>query len=69
MAPDKIYNIIIYIVKDLETKSWCQNFLEVIICCITFDLSVILKDGPIKQYYSSILRDLFIPMSYDLHIV
>ena len=25
-------------------------YLQVIMCCITFDLSVILKDGPIKQY-------------------
>ena len=37
--------------------------------CITFDLSVILKDGPIKQYYICILRETVIPMSYYLRIV
>ena len=38
-------------------------------CCITFDLSVILKDGPMKQYYFCILIEPSIPMSYDLCIV
>ena len=38
-------------------------------CCVTLDLSAILKDGPIKQYYVCILREPVIPMSYDLHIV
>ena len=44
---------IISISYELETKPLCQNktFLEEIMCCVTFDLSVILKDGPIKQYY------------------
>ena len=38
-------------------------------CCITFVLSVIFRDGPIKQYYFCILRDPVIPMSYVLRIV
>ena len=38
-------------------------------CSITFDLSIILIDGPIKQYYFCILRGPVIPMSYDLRIV
>ena len=37
--------------------------------CITLDLSVVLIDGPVKQYYFCILREPFIPMSYDLRIV
>ena len=50
MAPDKISKIIIsiaYELRGLETKSWCQNtsVLEVIMCCTTFELSVILIDG------------------------
>ena len=55
----------------LETKGWCQNanILEVIMCYVTFDLSVILIDGPNKQYYLCILREPVIPMSYDLRIV
>ena len=32
-------------------------------CCITFDLYVILKDGPIKQYYSCIIISLMIYIS------
>ena len=43
--------------------------LEAIMCCTTFDLPAILKDGPIKQYYFCILRESVIPMSYDLRIV
>ena len=43
--------------------------IEVIMWCITFDLSVILKDGPIKQYYYCILRKPVTPMFYDLCIV
>ena len=38
-------------------------------CCLTFDLSIILIDGTIKQYYFCILREPVIPMSYDLRIV
>ena len=38
-------------------------------CCITLDLCVILKDGPIKQYYFCILREPVIPVLYDLRIV
>ena len=38
-------------------------------CCISFDLSVILKDGPIKHCYFCILREHVIPMSYDLRII
>ena len=35
-------------------------------CCITFDLSVILKDDPTKQYYLCILGEPVIRVSYDL---
>ena len=34
--------------------------------CVSFDLSIILIDGPIKQYYLCILRGRVITMSYDL---
>jgi len=34
-----------------------------------FDLSSILKDGPIKKYYLRILREPVISVSYDLRIV
>ena len=34
-------------------------------CCITFNVSIILLDGPIKQYYFCILREPVIPMSYE----
>ena len=37
------------------------TFLEVITYCITLDLSVILIDSPIKQYYFCILREPVIP--------
>ena len=38
-------------------------------CFITLVLSVIIIDGPIKQYYLCILRESVIPISYDLRIV
>ena len=55
MAPD----------KKLMSK---YTFLEVMVC-ITLDISVILIDGPIKQYYLCILREPVFHMSYDLRIV
>ena len=52
------------------------NILEEIMYCITFDLTIILIDGPIKQYCFCILRGpsgsqflshLSIPSTLQLH--
>ena len=65
-ALDKIYKInisIAYELRGLETKSLMTkyNFLEVIMCCITFDLSVILIDE--DKVYIDVYR---YPPSYTI---